>query len=231
MFILSCRYPEQAFAVAADATNEAQVESAFSAAVARFGVISYLVVNHATFESVDFGIVDMSLEQWKTTLDVNLTGSFLFVRSFLRQLRKHAEALSPEQRAAEHASVAIIGSTAGIFGEAFHADYAASKSALHTGFLRSLKNEIVNIVPRATANVVAPGWVNTKMATESIAAGKHLKALTTMPLKKLATTDDVANAVLVALSPVTGGHMTGQVIELAGGMEGRVLWPNLQRDV
>lgn len=151
----------------------------------------------------------------------------MFVRGFLRQLRKFAQSLSEEQRLKEHASVVLIGSTAGIFGEAFHADYAASKSALHTGFLRSLKNEIVHILPRATANVVAPGWVNTKMAQESIAAGKHLKALKTMPLKKLATTDDVANAVMMAMSPTTGGHMSGQVIELAGGMEGRVLWPDL----
>jgi NAD(P)-dependent dehydrogenase (short-subunit alcohol dehydrogenase family) len=156
-----------------------------------------------------------------------LAGSFLFTREFLRQLRSWAQTLSDEQKAQAHASIAIIGSTAGIFGEAMHADYAASKSALHTGFLRSLKNEIVLIVPRATANVIAPGWVNTKMAQVSIAAGKHLKALKTMPLKKLATTEDVATAVMTALSPTTGGHMTGQVIELAGGMEGRVLWPDL----
>jgi NAD(P)-dependent dehydrogenase (short-subunit alcohol dehydrogenase family) len=56
-----------------------------------------------------------------------------------------------------NASIIIIGSTAGKFGEAYHADYAATKSALMYGFLRSLKNEIVKIVPRGRANCVAPG--------------------------------------------------------------------------
>jgi len=70
---------------------------------------------------------------------------------------------------------AIIGSTAGKFGEAGHSDYASSKSALMYGFLRSVKNEIVRLVATATINVVAPGWVNTKMAAQSVAEGKHLK--------------------------------------------------------
>jgi NAD(P)-dependent dehydrogenase (short-subunit alcohol dehydrogenase family) len=97
----------------------------------------------------------------------------------------------------------MIGSTAGKFGEAFHLDYAASKSAMMYGFMKSLKNEIVYIFPRAIVNTVAPGWVHTKMAEQSIAEGKHLKALKTMPLRKLATVEDVSNAVLVASSPVT----------------------------
>lgn len=57
-----------------------------------------------------------------------------------------------------NANVVIVGSTAGKFGEAMHADYAASKSALMYGFLRSLKNEIVQIAPRGRANCVAPGY-------------------------------------------------------------------------
>jgi len=92
------------------------------------------------------------------------------------------------------------------------------------GFLYSLKNEIVLFAPRATINCVAPGWVHTKMADKSIQNGDHYKTLRTMPLRKLATTVDVANMILIVSSQVTGGHLSGDVIMMDGGMEGRVLW-------
>jgi len=120
--------------------------------------------------------------------------------------------------------VVIIGSTAGIFGEANHADYASSKSALMYGFLKSLKNEIVKIAPRGRANCVAPGWVLTKMAEESVKQGQHYKALQTMPLAKIATTEEVTNAVLFLSSRISG-HSSGTILQVDGGMEGRVLNP------
>jgi NAD(P)-dependent dehydrogenase (short-subunit alcohol dehydrogenase family) len=103
----------------------------------------------------------MSVEQFQRTLDVNLTGTFLLVKHFL-QLQGLGQLRPP--------SIVIVGSTAGKFGEAGHADCtsillsnvnsdAASKSALQYGFLLSLKNEIVRFHPRGRANVVAPGWV------------------------------------------------------------------------
>ena len=101
----------------------------------------------------------MSVEQFRRTIDVNLTGTFLFVKHFIRNI-------TSRQRPP---AVVIVGSTSGRFGEAGHADCksprfpltldSASKSALHYGFLLSLKNEIVKIHPKARANVVAPGWV------------------------------------------------------------------------
>ncbi|CAF3348477.1 unnamed protein product [Rotaria sp. Silwood1] len=111
------------------------------------------------------------------------------------------------------------------FGEANHIDYATSKGALHSGFIKSLKNEIVNIIPHARCNIVAPGWTRTPMAESSIEQGRHLKALRTMPLRKVATTEDVAQACLFFASNKTAGHLTGNVLMVHGGMEGRVLWP------
>jgi NAD(P)-dependent dehydrogenase (short-subunit alcohol dehydrogenase family) len=77
-------------------------------------------------------------------------------------LKEHTSTMSKESLKETNGSVVIVGSTAGKFGEAYHADYAASKSALMylefiDGFMRSLKNEIVKIIPTGRVNCVAPG--------------------------------------------------------------------------
>eukprot|EP01120_Amphizonella_sp_Union-15-10_P016814 TRINITY_DN909_c0_g1_i1.p1 TRINITY_DN909_c0_g1~~TRINITY_DN909_c0_g1_i1.p1 ORF type:complete len:278 (+),score=41.45 TRINITY_DN909_c0_g1_i1:45-878(+) len=221
---LTSDYPTQTTLIQANATNEQQVIEAFKLATDKFGLCNVLVANHGIFPVVDTPIHLMTLDQFRNTIDVNLTGIFLFCREFVRQLKMHTDKLSIQQKKDIHAAIVVIGSTAGKFGEAGHIDYASSKSALMYGFLYTLKNEIVKIVPRATVNCVAPGWVKTKMAEPSIAQGKHYTALKTMPLRKVALTTDVANCVLTLSSQVTGGHLSGQNLMVDGGMEGRVLW-------
>ena len=206
--------------VKADVRLEEEVEAAFASAVEKLGPVSVLVANHAVFFSEDAATVDMPLDQWQYTLETNLTGSFLLARSFLRQLRLHASALS-------HASIVMVGSTAGLFGEAMHADYAASKSALQGGLLLSLKNEIVKLHPRGRVNAVAPGWVRTPMAQQAVERGEHLKALQTTPLKKIAEVADVTRLIVVLASDRVSGHVSGAVLPIHGGMEGRVLNPLL----
>ena len=90
---------------------------------------------------------------------------------------------------------------------------AASKSALHYGFLLSLKNEIVKIHPQGRANVVAPGWVSTPMALESL-KNPRIKgaAMATTPLKKIATPEDVANTIAFLASSKLSGHISGEII-------------------
>ena len=73
-------------------------------------------------------------------------GDLLTARAFLREVERNG-----------HGSLVLVGSTAGLFGEAGHADYAAAKSAIVHGLLLSLKNEIVRIAPRGRVNCVAPG--------------------------------------------------------------------------
>src|SRR5205807_5497550 len=97
------------------------------------------------------------LERWRDTLDANLTASFLTARSFLRGAADRG-----------HGSLVLVGSTAGIFGEAGHADYAAAKSAVVHGLLLSLKNEIVRVAPRARVNAVCPGWTEAPMTRSSL---------------------------------------------------------------
>ena len=217
-------FPSKTFAGQADATDENSIASLFLNANAKFGVVNILVANHGVSEIENVEIAEMSLKRWKKTIDVNLTGVFLFVREFLRQMKAYLKTLSEEKfNQFRECSIVIIGSTAGKFGEAYHAEYSSTKSALMYGFTRSLKNEIVKIHPKARVNVVAPGWVRTPLAEESLKRGEHFKALQTMPLKKIATPEDVANAVLFLSSSKSAGHTTGIIVEVDGGMEGRVL--------
>ena len=85
----------------------------------------------------------------------------------------------------------LVGSTAGIFGEAGHADYAAAKSAILGGLLLSLKNEVTRIAPTARVNAVAPGWTVSPM-TRGLVDEERIRAISrTMALRKVAQPEDV----------------------------------------
>ncbi len=116
----------------------------------------------------------------------------------------------------------LVGSTAGVFGEAGHADYAAAKGAIGTGLLLSAKNEAARIGPGVRVNVVSPGWTVTPMIGEKGLDADHVARVTsTMALKKLGKPEDVATQVVALASDQISGHITGQVVTVAGGMEGR----------
>jgi 3-oxoacyl-[acyl-carrier protein] reductase len=122
-----------------------------------------------------------------------------------------------------HGSLVLVGSTAGVFGEAGHADYAPAKSAILGGLLLSLKNEIVRIAPRGRVNAVAPGWTESPMTRGLVDPDRVSAVSRTMALRKVAQPDDVAAQVVVLASDVLSGHVSGQVVVVAGGMEGRVV--------
>jgi 3-oxoacyl-[acyl-carrier protein] reductase len=117
----------------------------------------------------------------------------------------------------------LVGSTAGIFGEAGDAEYAAAKSAINDGLAKTLKNEIVRIAPQGRVNVVAPGWTVTPLVAPSLDQEAVERATRTYALRKVATPEDVARAIVWISSPAAG-HTSGEVLAVAGGMEGRVLW-------
>lgn len=163
-------------------------------------------------------IARMPLKQWNSTVSTDLTSCFLVARKYLRGLKRATDAQK------EKASIIMIGSTAGKYGEAGHADYAACKSAMMYGLTLSLKNEIVHIAPKGRVNAIAPGWVYTPMAEEALKDPKVVfRSLATTPLKKFATPYDVAAQIVLTSSSAVSGHVTGQVIMVEGGMEGRVL--------
>jgi 3-oxoacyl-[acyl-carrier protein] reductase len=132
----------------------------------------------------------------------------------------HVSRLPAPVRETGHGDIVLDASTSAIFGEAGNADYTAAKSALAFGFARTLKNEIIEIARRGRVNVVAPGWTATSTAALT---GELIAAATqTMPLKRIATPEEVAQAIVWLASPVAS-HCSGQLLEVAGGMEGRVL--------
>jgi 3-oxoacyl-[acyl-carrier protein] reductase len=110
-----------------------------------------------------------------------------------------------------------------VFGEAGHADYAAAKSAITGGLLLLLKNEITRIAALARVNAVAPGWTESPM-TRGLVDAEQIRAVSrTMALRKVARPEDVAAQVVVLASDTLSGHVTGQLVVVAGGMEGRTV--------
>lgn len=201
--------------LACDLANEKSVEKMFKDINKKFGAIDVLVTNAGIYENHTCPLHEMELAQWNKTLSTNMTSVFLSSKYFFQNIKANHT---------KHPSLIIIGSTAGIFGEAGHADYAASKAGILHGFLKSLKNEIVQLAPLGRANAVAPGWTLTPMAKEFLKDKTSLKkTLQTIALKKLARPEDVAQAVLFLADQKLSGHISGETINVNGGMEGRIL--------
>ncbi|KAI9329708.1 NAD-P-binding protein [Obelidium mucronatum] len=217
---LVAKNPQHARADVAAVGDEAAVCAAVGRAVAAFGAIGVLVVCHGIWPSADVAVKDMALSQWKNTISVNLDGTFLFVREYLKQLDDAVKAGVHLPNVA----VVMVGSTAGKFGEAYHADYSCSKSAMMYGLTLSLKNEIVKIHPRGRVNTVSPGWIRTPMAERAMQNPSLLyQALASSPLKKVSEPDDIARAILFLSSSAMSGNITGLSLDVNAGMEGRLL--------
>jgi 3-oxoacyl-[acyl-carrier protein] reductase len=199
-------------ALQADLRDEASADALVPAAVEALGRLDACVANAGAWDPEGVPVARMSLERWRDTVDANLTATFLTARAYLR----HVEA-------AGEGSLVLVASTSGIFGEAGHADYSAAKAAIAHGLLLSLKNEIVERAPLGRVNVVAPGWTVSPMTERTLTEEKIARVTATMPLRKVATAEDVARAIAFLCSPLAAGHVTGQVITVAGGMEGRLL--------
>ena len=209
--------------VGADLSDEKQVEEMFKEIEEKWGRIDILVCNHGIWPEEHVEIVNMDYSRWKHTLAVDLDGVFLCIRAFLRQLAKFP---------GEYANIIIVGSTAAIFGEAGHADYAAAKAAITYGLTRSLKNEIVSLARLGRVNAVCPGWTVTPMAEKHLKDEKLVKRiLKTIPLRKVAQPEDIAYIIAFLASDKVSGHISGQIITVAGGMEGRVLFEDEEIDL
>lgn len=216
---------DRAMCVHADVTDVDAVQRAFDEARERFGRLHGCVVNAGIWPPEDAPLVDLDPERVRAVMEVNLLGAFWTARAFLRSLRD-----SEPDADGRGASLVFTGSTAAKFGERGHADYAASKSALY-GFMRSLKNEVVAIDPYARVNVVEPGWTVTQMTEKNLdAPGTIERVVRTMPVQQLARSGDIARTIAWLLSPVAARHVSGEILTVSGGMEGRVLWEEAEVD-
>lgn len=210
----------ESLAVAADLTKEAAVKKLFAAAVKKFGRVDTLIANAGQWEKRDVPLHEMSLAQWSATQDGVLTSAFLCSREFFRIVAKQ-----------KTGNAVLISSTAAVFGEAGHADYAAAKAALAYGFTRTLKNELARLAPHTKTycggrvNCVCPGWTVVPRNEAKLGDAEVVRKVTaTMALPKIARPEDIATAVVFLSSDQLAGHITGQTLVIAGGMEGRTLW-------
>jgi 3-oxoacyl-[acyl-carrier protein] reductase len=204
---------EGAIVVQADLRREEEAARLFDEGRAALGGLDACVAVAGVWPEEDLPLWRLPLDRWQETLAANLTATFLTARGFLREVERSG-----------HGSLVLVGSTAGIYGEAGHADYASAKSAIVCGLLLSLKNEIVRIAPRGRVNAVCPGWTVSPMTRSTLEDPDLVDQVTrTMPLRKVAAPEDVARQIVVLASDELSGHVTGQVVMVAGGMEGRLL--------
>lgn len=211
----------------ADLTKETDVRRLFAQVEKKFGRIDSLIANAGAWEPRDVPLQDMSLRQWNSTQLGVLTSTFLCLREFFRLVAKQ-----------KSGNAVLIASTAGVFGEAGHADYAAAKSAMAYGLTRSLKNEIARLAPHTATycggrvNCVCPGWTVVPRTAGKLRDQKNVKrVVATMALPQIARPDDMAHAVVFLSSDTLARHLTGQTLVIAGGMEGRILWQPSEVDV
>ncbi|KAL4256391.1 NAD(P)-binding domain superfamily protein [Pleurotus pulmonarius] len=207
--------PSRIRAIQADLTIERSVSQIFSqhAGEPDFGPVHIVVINHGILPMAATPITAMSLERWNHTINTNLTSSFMVAREYLKQL------LSASEEVKAKANIIFNGSAAGKFGWDGCADYATTKSAMMYGLTLSLKNEIVKIAPKGRVNCVAPGWVKTPMIEEAL----QDPALIHRALGTVADVSDVANQIVVLSSPTLSGHVSGHVLMVDGGMEGKLV--------
>ena len=210
---LAAELPD-AIAVQADLTDEAAVDYLYTRAREALGGVDVCAAVAGVWPRDDEPVWRLSLARWEEVLRANLTATFLTARGFLREVQRSG-----------HGSLVLVGSTAGRFGEAGHSDYAAAKAAIQVGLLLSLKNEIVRIAPGGRVNAVAPGWTYSPMTRGELDQDVVDRLTRTMALRKVALAEDVARAVVVLASDELSGHVTGELITVAGGMEGRIIHP------
>src|SRR5208337_2334588 len=209
--------------VRADLTSENETSRLFGQSVKRFGRVDTLIANAGSWESRDVPLHQMSLRQWQRTLEGVLTTTFLSVREFLRLVARQ-----------KRGNAVLIASTAAVFGEADHADYAAGKAAIAYGLTRSLKNELARLAPHTRdycggrINCICPGWTLVPRTAAKLRNPAIVRKVTaTMALPQVGRPEDMANAAVFLASDTLARHITGQTLVIAGGMEGRWLWqPN-----
>lgn len=203
-----CGGPEWCMAVRQELATAADGDALVKAAVKHFGGLHILVANHGIWPPHDAPIGSMTDAQWNGTIGINLDSVFGLIRASVAQMQSQ----QPIDGVRGH--VILVSSTAGQRGEAFHADYAATKGAL----ISMTKGLSTELAPQSIrVNCVAPGWVHTEMTestlTDPIASKKVFSAI---PLGRVATPEEIAGPILFLCTPLAG-FVAGEIFNVNGG--------------
>ncbi len=190
----------RAFAHAAELSDGDAARGLITAAVTALGGLDGYVGNAGIWPVDEVPFVDMTIAQWRRTMAENLDAIFHVTQAAVR-------ALSDDGR------VVLVASTAAQRGEAFHADYAASKGAM----VSLVKSLAVELAPRGiTVNAVAPGWVATDMTSGVLEGAALDRAAAGIPIGRVATPDDIAAPIAFLCTPMAR-HITGEILNVNGG--------------
>jgi NAD(P)-dependent dehydrogenase (short-subunit alcohol dehydrogenase family) len=244
-----------------DVSSEESVKRAFEAATKLYGPVIICVA----LASLDLSIlqpssfVDASFSQLKRVLDVNVAGTWLTAREWLRGIRKAKEDPVQAKLLNKNVNLIIIGSESGHFGERLYADYSLGKSAVQGGLLMSLRAEVVRVHPTARVNAVAPGPVDTERwarecrdfpeqyyleAQATVSTTVYPTLCVPLRIRRVFSASDkvlisgcgqtalgkpipisaVAKTILMLASENFSSHVHGQVINVDGGKQGKVIW-------
>jgi 3-oxoacyl-[acyl-carrier protein] reductase len=184
---------------AGDLGDAAAVERLFESATGALGPLDGFVGNAGVWPADDTPLRDMDPARWSATMRDNLDAIYLTTRAALRGLRTPG-------------TVVLVGSTAGQRGEAFHADYAATKGAM----IALVKSLVGECAPGITVNCVAPGWVDTEMSWPAFGEGGRERIAAGIPLGRIATAEDVAGPIVFLCSSLAR-HITGEILNVNGG--------------
>jgi 3-oxoacyl-[acyl-carrier protein] reductase len=192
--------PDGLFGVRCDVTDAASVDRAFDEVAEHQGPVEVLVANAGITQ--DTLLLRMSDDDWDAVLDTNLSGAF-------RVARRAAKGMLRLKRG----RIVFISSVVGLLGSAGQVNYAASKAGL-VGMARSIARELGS--RGITANVVAPGFVETEM-TAALPEGKQAEYKAQIPLARYGGVDEVA-AVVRFLASADAAYVTGAVVPVDGGL-------------
>jgi 3-oxoacyl-[acyl-carrier protein] reductase len=189
----------RAFAQASDVSTPWGAEMLFERCLVELGGVDVFVANAGIWVPDDVAVAGMTDAQWDRTIAQNLSSVFQTVRLAARFV-------------SDGGRIVIVSSTAGQRGEAYHADYAASKGAL-ISFTKSVAVELAE--RDVTVNCVAPGWIDTEMVEKPMGEGRA-RIEQSIPLGRIASADDVAGPILFLCSALAR-HVTGEILNVNGG--------------
>jgi 3-oxoacyl-[acyl-carrier protein] reductase len=188
----------RAFVGGGDLADEAVADRVVDACHGGLGRLDVFVGNHGVWPAEAVPLRDMGVDRWRRTMAADLDSIFTSTRAALRRMTR--------------GSIVLVSSTAGQRGEAFHADYAATKGAV----ISLVKSLAVECAPEITVNAVAPGWVDTEMSATAYTAGGDARIAATIPLQRIASADDIAGPVVFLCSNLAR-HITGEILNVNGG--------------